>query len=643
MFKIIKMKYNNIKLALFVSTVVMLYSCASYQVRQGNRFYDLLAYNQAINKYEKALGKKSFPDAQIKLAESYYKTNNMDKAFEAFTKASTLSQFNAENKLHYAQVLMQKAKYADARTWLERYLSEKPNDAAAKQLLLSCDKTGELNKYADAYTISKLNLNTGESNFSPVQYKDGIVFVSDRSEKTGLKNTYQWTGKPFLDLFFAKLEKNGSFATPEKLAGEVNGSFHEGPATFTADGNSIYFTRNNYLKKVEKSNDDVVNLKIFQASWKEGAWKDIKPFEFNSDEYSCGHPTLSKDGNTMYFVSDMPGGFGGSDIWITKKENGSWKQPINAGSGVNTTLDEMFPFVYNDSTLYFSSKGHTNLGGLDIFKSTITNAVPAMAINVQAPLNSPYDDFGLAMNADGFSGYLTSNRANSLEDNIYSFDSNNIYFTLKGICVDKQSQAPLAGVTVKLKNKDTGAEETVTTGPDGKFSFQLSRNTDYDVSGQKDNYFTNVEPVSTKGKTASEDMFVTLKIELEQMIINKPIVLENIYYDLDKWNIRGDAAASLDKLVKTLKDNPTIKIELSSHTDSRADDNYNAVLSQKRAESAVEYLVAHGIARDRMVAKGYGESMLVNKCANGVNCTEEEHQLNRRTEFKVTDDGKSTL
>jgi outer membrane protein OmpA-like peptidoglycan-associated protein len=262
----------------------------------------------------------------------------------------------------------------------------------------------------------------------------------------------------------------------------------------------------------------------------------------------------------------------------------------------------------------------------------------AMATNMGYPLNSSYDDFGIAMNDSGTAGLFSSNRnaGNTMQDQIYSFTVKDLRFTLDGIAVEKATQQPLAGVLVELTNLTTNTKEQTTTGEDGKFSFKLNPESNYSVIGSKDDYFTNSEQVSTVGKTQSENMFVKLKLEMEQIVINKPIVLENIYYDLDKYNIRPDAAQGLNKLVQIMKDNPAIRIELSSHTDSRADDKYNDVLSQRRAEAAVEYIVEKGIDKKRITAKGYGETRLVNRCSNNVQCSEEEHQQNRRTEFKVT-------
>jgi peptidoglycan-associated lipoprotein len=631
-------RFSTPILAAVVSMV--LFSCgAGYHLRQGNRLYNMLAYNTAITEYEKAISRKPLPEAKIKLAESYRNINNMEKAETAYADVVALPSAKPEHKLEYAKVLMRNGKYPSAKIWLENYLKDNPSDKSAQMMMESCEHIGDLKKDSLKYTVEPVNINTGQSNFSPTAYKDGIVFVSDRSVESSPRKMYQWTGKPFLDLYFSKQDKTGSWSIPEALKGDVNGIYHEGPAAFGND-TTMYFTRDNYVKKKTKSGgDDMVNLKIYESTWNGTAWSKLSELPFNSNDYSTGHPALSKDGNTMYFVSDMPGGVGGTDIWMAKKENGKWGTPVNMGPQVNTPFNEMFPAVYHDTVLYFSSQGHRNMGGLDVFYASKNGTGWSDPVNLGYPLNSSQDDFGILMNDSMNGGMISSNRSNTMQDNIYSFKINDLRFTLRGLAVMKGSDNPVEGVVVELLNKTSGKRETVTTGTNGVFNFKLDHNSDFVVVGSKENFFTNTETLTTIGKTVSEDMDVTLRLEMEQIVINKPIVLENIYYDLDKSDIRPDAAAGLDKLVSIMKDNPGISIELSSHTDSRADDKYNLKLSQRRAESAVGYIIAHGIAKERIVAKGYGESQLINRCKNGVQCTEEEHQQNRRTEFKVTSMG----
>ncbi len=614
---------------------LLLSGCAGYHIRQGNRLYDDFAYSMAIKEFQKGLSKKEFPNARVKLAESYRKMNDLPHAEEAFAKAIQLPEAQPIHKMHYAQILMRNGKYDQAKIYLDQYLTAVPSDVSAGKLRSSCDSISKWLADSIKYTVQTSTLNSGQSNFSPVFYKEGVVFATDRDSKG---KTYEWTGRPFLEMYYAQGSPDKGYSSPIRLTGDVNGIYHDGPAAFTSKGDTIYFTRNNYIKKKAKESSlEEINLKIYQASKKDTSWVNLKEFPFNSNEYSTGHPTLSSDGNTMYFVSDMPSGLGGSDIYMSQKINGEWNKPVNMGPSINTPYNEMFLVLWKDSVLYFSSEGHYNFGGLDIFQSVKRADGWSMARNAGYPINTSYDDFGIAMNDSGTAGLLSSNRntSNTTQDNIYNFTVNDIRFNLEGIAVEKSTQKPLQDVKIELLNTKTNKKEIAMTAADGKFSFKLDPESEFSIVGSKDTYFTNTEIVSTKGKKQSENMFVKLKMELERIIVNKPIVLENIYYDLDKFDIRADAAEGLNNLVNILNDNPGISVELSSHTDSRADDRYNDVLSQKRAESAVNYIIAHGISSSRITAKGYGERQLVNKCANDVPCTEEEHQQNRRTEFKV--------
>jgi len=627
---------------LVLPALILLNSCADYHLRQGNRLFKQFAYSEAIPEYEKALSKKPSADAEIGIAESHRLMNNTAKAEESYAKVVERSDVQPIHKLRYAQLLMINGKHSAAKPWLESYLKDNPKDEAAEDLLISCDKVDELKKDSARYSVELSKINTGQSNFSPTIYKDGIVFTTDRSTVTAKSKMYAWTGKPFLDMYFAKPDKTGGWSIPEALKGDINGKYHDGPATFSND-TVMYFTRNNYIgKKTKKGADDVVNLKIYESTYRNNAWTKVEEFPYNSNDYSTGHPTLSKDGNTMYFVSDMPGGLGGTDIWMTKKVDGKWNQPVNLGAVINTPYNEMFPSLFADTLLYFSSQGHTNLGGLDIFTSVKNNDTWSQPENMGYPINTSYDDFGVSMGDSAVGGLFSSNRANTMQDNIYSFVRNDLHFTLTGFVVEKPTQLPLSDVNVELINKATGQKvNNAVTLIDGKFVFTLDRNTDYTVVATKDGYYKKSADVSTVGKKVSEDMKMTLKLEMEKIIVNKPIAIENIYYDFDKWDIRSDAAAGLDKLVSLMKENPTILIELSSHTDSRGNDKYNQTLSEKRAQSAVNYIIAQGIDKGRIVARGYGESRLVNHCGNKEKCDETEHQQNRRTEFKVTGFRKS--
>ncbi|MFM8433388.1 MAG: OmpA family protein [Bacteroidota bacterium] len=618
-------------------TMLLLSGCASYHMRQGNRLSDLLAYKEAIKEYEKALDSKYKADAVRGLASSNLKVNNIEQARQYYSQLvnDTSAKPTVAERVQYADLLMRAGKYDEAKAELGKITSL---DTRGRIMLSSCDSIGAWKRDSLKYVVYRNGLNSGgESNFSPVYYKDGLLFVTDRGKQSS-RNFYEWTGRPFLDIYYSKVEKDGKIASTEKLAGDVNGIYHEGPVAINTQGDTLYLTRNNYVKKkVGKSEQDMVNVKIYQLYKKDTIWTGLKELPFNGSDFSTGHPALTGDGNSMYFASDRPGGLGGSDIYVVRKNAGAWGQPVNLGPGINTPGNEVFPYVWKDSALYFSSDGLQGMGGLDLFKSILVDTIVGVPVNLGYPLNSNYDDFGIIINKENTEGYFSSNReaSNTEIDQIYRLQLKDIRFTLAGVAVNKNTQSPVQGVIVELKNRSNGLKETAISGPDGTFKFKLDPRTDYSVMGSKDGYFTNSEDVTTVGRDQSEDLFVKLKLELEEIVVNKPIVLENIYYDLDKSDIRPDAKPGLDKLVQIMKDNPDIKIELGSHTDSRARDAYNDDLSQRRAESAVKYIVSTGIDRKRITAKGYGERQLVNGCTNGVKCTEEQHQANRRTEFKV--------
>lgn len=599
---------------------------------EGNRYYDALGYGKAIESYQKALSRKDIVDAKRKLAYSYKKLGNYKKAEEWLAKVVTDPSVTAEDKIAYGQLLVINGKCTQAVEYLQNNLPENPQ---AKLFIESCNAQPALMADSALYLVEEVSLNTRGSDFSPLYYNKGLLFVSEGTSNEK-KPVSEYTGRAYLDLYYVEFDDNKNFSVPVPLKGEINSKYHEGPAAFSADGNTIYFTRNNYLNKKSKKDDaGVVNLKIYKAGLINDEWKNIESLSFNNDDYSTGHPTLSSDGNTMYFISDMPGGYGETDIYVSRLENNIWSKPENLGLDINTPGKEMFPYLQGDTMLYFSSDGKAGMGGMDIYYSQLQNGKWSKPANAGFPVNSSSDDFGFIADSTGTTGYLSSNRSNDNGiDKIFKFTKVKPLINLDGLVVDKETKSALPGALVELLNLVTGETQTKIVGEDGIFDFDLSADSEYKLSVSKDNYFTVVRNIDTKGKTNGENIYE--RIELEKIIIDKPIVLENIYYDFDKWNIRPDAALELDKFVTFLLDNPKIRVELSSHTDSRGTDKYNLNLSQKRAESAVQYLISKGIPAERITAMGYGETMLVNRCGNNVRCSEADHQQNRRTEFKVT-------
>lgn len=616
--------------------VLMLSGCAGSYYLAGERFYQDMAYSKSIPKLEKCLSMKDFPEAKKMLAEDYRQTNNAPMAEKWYKEVIGLPDAKPSDFLYCAQAMIENGNYDDAKGILKIYLQKLPNEKTGTLLLASCDSVNHFKKDSSKYVVEDVAINTGSS-MAPVFYNGGIVFSSDRNTNA---KVYAWTGHNYLDLYYAKDNGEGNFASPELLKGAVNGLYHDANATFSPDGSTMYFTRNNYInKKIKQSSEDIALMKIYTSAKDEnGEWNNIKELPFNSNDFSCGHPAIANRGATIYFVSDMPGGIGGSDLWVVKKEGEGWGTPVNMGATINTPMNEMFPYIENDSVLFFASDGLYGLGGLDIYSSVKTGNSWSRPQNIGYPINTSRDDFGYLPEKGGETGYFTSNRESNdgSNDKIYHYRKPDLKFTLSGSVVSKKDQSPVQGATITLLNKKTGRKINTTSDADGKFIFELNENTDYSVSGNKDGYFSKTEEISTLGKKQSEDMIVKLKIEMEPIELNKPIVLKNIYYDFDKANIRPDAAVELDKLVKILNDNPSIKIELSSHTDCRGSETYNQKLSQARAESAVAYIITQGIVKDRITAKGYGESTPTVTCAPACErCTDEQHQENRRTEFKV--------
>lgn len=626
------MKRKNNLFALTALSTVLLSSCMTYHTRKGNDYYDHINYAPSIGHFEKVYAKTNDSSIELKLADAYYKINKLDSAEAKYMRAINRGNTNPRINYEYGRVLMAQGKHREAVTEFNKYLNAYPNDATAKMLRASCNSVIERYRDTTLYTLKPIFEDQFVNSFSIIEYQDGAVFAADKKVFSGRKQN-PWTGESYLDLYQMQKDAEGNWLDPQLLNGDINGRFHEGPATFTKDGNTVYFTRSNYYKrKMVVNEEDENNLKIFKASLINGEWKNLVEFPYNSDDYSCGHPTLTEDGKTMYFVSDMPGGLGGTDLYKTKiGADGKWTQPENLGSAVNTKGNEMFPYVHNDGSLYFSSDAHNTMGGLDVFITYFNGERWMKPENLNYPLNSIKDDFGFSLNKDDKTGFVSSSRTKT--DKMYSFDKNPATFMLYGRAREKGTQIPVEGVVVEITNSVTGQVSSVTSDKQGNFKIKLSPESLYLLYCTKFGCFSRTDNISTMGLKYSEDFFADF--EVEPIVIDKPIVLENIYYDFDKWDIRKDAAIELDKLVRILQDNPKIEIEMGSHTDARGSDQYNMILSDKRAKAAVLYLISRGIDATRLTWKGYGETVHVNKCKNGVECTEEEHQDNRRTEFKV--------
>lgn len=694
--------------------------------------------------------------------------------------------------LYFAQALASNGKYKEAQQTYDKYTTLNSEDERGPSFSKLYNNVALLTKNAGSYKVEYLDMNSSDADFSPTYYKDGIVFVSGRNEGLGVKRVFNWDNTAFLDLYFLPELDDISGETLSSLGGSMgtkqpvkkrwksvlgmdsytattandsrtvgffsgssyntmmgyderpmtesdrfsktlNSKYHEGPATFNNEGDRVIFTRNNFNNGQYKVSSDGINkLKLYSAELINGSWANIKELSLNSDEYSTGHPALSPDNTYLYFASDRPGGLGGTDIYISRWENGDWSEPRNMGPEINTKGNELFPYVDPKGNLYFASDGHPGMGDLDIFFAPMANPLKAKkSINLGAPINSNKDDFGLITDSDRQFGLFSSNRKEGgKDDDIYRFrregpmyacrdltlvlydattnlplsnvmvqmenktmsddirqlktDStgnlllciaaeNDFLFTashtgyknnsvgfsvsafeddrpsmleipmvkdveavsgplsynVKGNILTTKGNKPLAGVKVRIVDDTNGDVQNVVSGENGEYSFLAVPGHNYSIDAELGKYGTFGKKIIGFDETKPIDY--TLRMFEKGDVVK----IDNIYYDLNRWDIRPDAAYELNKLIDLMGKYPNMRIELGSHTDSRSSSKYNKVLSNKRAKAAEDYLISKGIPARRISSKGYGESRLINQCADGVNCSESEHQLNRRTEIKI--------
>lgn len=616
---------------------LLLGACTATRLAQADKAFDRMAYAKAAEKYENALVNARAADlhqhraALLRAADAHRRNHDHARAKLRYQLAATMGGLTAEENQRYGEVLLALGDRGGAAQRFTEVLLSNPENHAAQDLLASCGAIDGF--YADTlhYAVSELPMTGVSSAFCAVPYADGIVIAADKP--AGLDKSNPWNGRGFLDLYFVRKHTAVTWDPPTPLAGEVNGPYHEGPAVFSADGRTMFFTRSNYMKvKLLKDEGDVSHLKLFRATRDaNGRWSDLHAFGHNGEDFSTGHPALSADGRTLYFASDRPGGIGGSDIWRSVNNGDGWGAPENLGPTVNTPGDELFPGVAGDA-LYFSSTAHRNMGGLDIFMTVNENGDWSEPRNLGYPVNTSRDDFAFTLSADAKTGYLSSDRTGI--DRVFQFFVRQPLFWLEGNVFSDLDNAYLPMAEVTLTNLDTDEDSTMTTGEDGHFKFRLMPNTDYHLEVAAKGMLTEARDISTKGLAAGKTM--QQDFLLRSALVNSTFTLKNIYFDYDKWDIRPDAATELDKLLAVIKANPRLTFELGAHTDSRGGDLYNLVLSDARAHSAEDYLIRSGVDPTRISSKGFGEEVLVNSCADGVNCSEEQHQANRRVEVRIT-------
>jgi len=610
------------------------------KLNKADKKYDKYSYIDAIEIYEK-VAEKGYKSVELfeKLGNAYYFNGELDKASKWYGELFALNQeVDSEYYFRYAQALKAEGNYEKSNQYMELF-AQKTNDTRAKLFQENKNYLSDIDAVSGKYTMDKTDVNSEFFDYGPSFFGKQIVFTSSRSEGNQYSKIHDWTKQNFTDLFVASIDNEGKLGSVENFSKTVNTKYNESSPVFTKDGKTMYFTRNNYNDgKKRKSDDKVIMEKIYKAELVNGEWTNIKEVPFSNDNYKTAHPALSPDEKTMYFASDMPGSFGNSDLYkVSIDSNGKFGTPENLGPTINTEGRETFPFVDADNNLFFASDGHPGLGGLDIFEAKANGNSFEKPVNVGKPLNSPMDDFSYVTNKDGL-GFFSSNRdEGSGFDDIYTFTV--CTHTLSGLITDIDTKEILPNAKVILfDDKMNKISETISSDK-GVYSFKIECNKKYYVRASKEEYETTEKSFGPVNKTGESKLDIELKRNIFPVEVGtdlaKILDVSIIYFDLDKWNIRPDAAEDLEKIIAVMNQYPNITIDIRSHTDSRQTHKYNELLSDRRAKSTLEFMVKNGINRNRLTAKGYGETQLVNNCSDDVPCSEAEHQKNRRSEFIV--------
>ncbi len=494
------------------------------------------------------------------------------------------------------------------------------------------------------YAIKNISINTKYADFGTAYFgTDSVVFSSPKSKRSIVRNIWKPNEQPYLDLYVGAIDGGSEIVGKHTIKGVVNTRFHEAMVAFTKDLKIVYFTGNNYHNNIIKNDvDGTLRLQLFKATvTATGEWTNVEKLPFNSDQFSTGHPALSADDKKLYFISDRLEAIGKTDIFVVDiNADGTYSKPKNMGPKINTKEKEEFPFIDND-ILYYSSTGHSGSGGLDVFANRIYDTTISETLNLGAPINGASDDFAFIIKQD--KGYFSSNRGEGVgDDDIYSFKALTplkieCTQTVTGVVNNKDTQKPLMDAVVDLVDSDGNKIEGLTTRFDGTFSFEIACSSSYQIVGTKTDFLKDEKAVEATNDEVEDGINVSLELAPEKIKNKKILNIDPIYFDLNKSNIRPDAAKELDKVVDLMKKNLDIIVESRSHTDARGKDGSNLSLSDRRAKSTVEYIISRGIDTDRISGKGFGETELLNECSNFVKCSKAQHQMNRRTEFYIVD------
>lgn len=591
----------------------------------ADKLFSRYEYISAVKEYQKLVDSgKADGYVYKQMADAYYNMFNTAEAIKWYAKA-TASKQDAETYYRYAQMLKSNGKYEESNKQMTKFAALAPNDLRAKSFNENPNYVPKLVQGV-AYTVSPVKISSDKSDFGAVLYDKTLYFTSARNES---RKNYGWNGEPFLDVYTSIMADSGTFSEPVPLE-SINHKRHDGPVTISADGNTMYFSSDSFregLYEKDKQNHLKLGRNNLYVATKSGeTWSDIKPLPFNSKDYSLSNPSLSRDGKTLYFSSNMPGSIGGVDIWKVSVNGGNFGKPENLGPKVNTEGNESFPFIADDNTtLYFASTGKPGFGGLDIFQINLAKGTEA--VNMEKPINTEKDDFDFTFNKAKNIGFLSSNR-----------NGNDDLFLATPLCAvdllvvvtNAKTGAVLDNAKVAILDAKNNVIATQYSNSNGEVNYKIECDTPYSIQASKDGFEGNVFPVEkSKGPTAK--LPAPLQ-PIDVIITPTEIVLQPIYFEFDKSNITQQGAFELDKLVQVMKNNDKLVIFAKSHTDSRGSDTYNLSLSDRRAQATVQYVISKGIPAERISGKGFGESEPKVQCDP---CTEEQYAQNRRSEFLI--------
>ena len=598
--------------------------------KKADKLYTRYEYVQAAAAYlELAEAGKTSPYLYKQLADTYYNMFNPVEATKWYAKAIATPQ-DAETHYRYAQMLKATKKYEQANTQMQQFAKMQPNDLRAKAQTENptTSYVAKLEGKEQSYSLKNLDVNSDKSEFGGVLYDNSFYYTSARNTT---QKDYGWNKEPFLDIYKSDYNPDGTFMNAQPIT-ELNSQYHDGPVTISTDGNTMYFSSDSFREKsFEKDKKNKLKLSknnLFKATKENNKWVNITALPFNSNTYSTSNPSLSRDGKTLYFSSDMPGTTGGVDIWKTTiNTDGTYSTPENLGKNINTEGNESFPFIADDNqTLYFASSGRQGFGGLDVYQTNLSKQDQAQ--NLGKPINTEADDFSFTMSKAKNIGFFSSNRSGN--DEIYGavpICTTNLITQVS----NAKTGEPLANAKVVVLDSKKVIVATTTTNEKGETSYRVACDKEYSLQVAKDGFISNVYQVT---KTSEPVFNTAAKLQpIEPIITETEVILQPIYFEYNKSNITQEGAYELDKLVKVMNENPKLVILAKSHTDSRGNDNYNLNLSERRAKATVQYIISKGIDPTRIDGKGFGETELKVNCSN--TCTEEEHAQNRRSEFLI--------